>query len=100
MACGEIGLTITYFYSLTPREFDNILTGYRNKEEAHFKNQWEQTRQLMYAALQPHAKKGKSLDIKFPWEKETLPTRTAQRSREEMKKLFEKIDKNLNKPNE
>ena len=96
MACGEIGLNINYFYSLTPREFYNIVIGYRKKEEANFKNRWYQTREIVLATLQPHVKKGKKLEYPFEWEKTEKPKRVMP-SREELLKRFEKVDESLKK---
>ena len=72
VACGEVGLNIDYFYSLTPREFSNILTGYRKKEDEAFKDRWQQTRMLMHTMVLPNLKKGQKLSpqqlLEFPWE--------------------------------
>lgn len=54
MACGELGFTIAYFYSLTPRQFDNILEGYRRKEEAKIKLKYELNRDLEWAIISPY----------------------------------------------
>lgn len=56
-----MGLALEYFYSLTPREFHNALSGFRNRQEMEFRNSWEQTRHIMFAALAPHQKKGSNL---------------------------------------
>jgi len=67
-----MGLTLDYFYSLTPRQFYNVLTGYRRKEFKYYKNGWEQTRQIMYTLLLPHQKKGSTLTpqkvMLLPWD--------------------------------
>ena len=74
MACGEIGLGIKEFYKLTPRQFSNILKGYRNKEDNLSKERWIIARKLMYAAMAPYLNKSvKETDlIPFSWEKDTL----------------------------
>ena len=73
MALGELGLALDYFYSLTPREFSNILSGYRDRQESEFRDRWERTRRQMWAALAPHQKKGSQFTpgklIEFPWDK-------------------------------
>jgi len=71
IGCGEVGLKIEYLYSLTPRQFHNILEGFRNKEELRLRHLYETTRMIMYAAQSPYAdKKFKPEDIMiFPWEK-------------------------------
>lgn len=77
IACGEIGLAIDYFYSLTPREFNNILVGYRLKEENDFKNGWEQTRMLMHTMVLPNLKKGSKVTpmqlLPFDWDNKVKP---------------------------
>lgn len=100
LACGEIGLNINYFYSLTPREFYNILTGYNRKTEAEFKTNWEQTRQLMFAVLQPHVKKGSKLEFTFPWEKQdNVKKLKTRKTREQIEAEFKKLDEDLKKQN-
>lgn len=68
-----MGLALDYFYSLTPREFTNALRGFRAREQAHFRNSWEQVRQVMWASLAPYQKKGSQLKpqgiMQFEWEK-------------------------------
>ena len=93
MACGEIGLTLSYFYSLTPRQFNNIITGYRQREERADRNLYETTRMIMYAALSPYAKENfKPTDIlKFPWEEDKQTPELKERkpkTKKELKKLF------------
>ena len=77
IACGEVGLTLDYFYSLTPREFNNILVGYRAKEESQFRNGWEQTRMLMHIMVLPNLKKGSKLTpmqlLPFDWDNKVKP---------------------------
>ncbi len=47
-ACGEIGLEIAYFYSLTPRQFYNIQNGYFRKLEAIEAGNWLRTKVTAY----------------------------------------------------
>jgi homoserine kinase len=74
MALGELGYTVDYFYTLTPREFDNACFGYRRAQEAQMQLSWTQTRQIMWAVLTPHQKKGANLTpqklMQFDWEKD------------------------------
>lgn len=78
MALGELGMTVDYFYSLTPREFDNACYGYRKQQEIQMQAQWSQTRMIMWAALAPHQKKGSNLTpqklMVFDWEKNNPET--------------------------
>ena len=68
-----MGLTVEYFYSLTPREFGNALEGFRNREQRAMRESWEQTRMLMWAALSPYKGKGQTLTpqslLPFDWDK-------------------------------
>lgn len=96
-------MSIDYFYSLTPRQFVNILKGKNRKlefkaklNEEIIKNQWLQTREIMFLQLKTglskfNIKSPKEL-MPFTWEKEnenkpTKPTLT----REELKEIFKNI---------
>ena len=71
LSCGELGLKLSYFYSLTPREFLNVLIGIRKKEYQEHKDSWEQARMQMYFSLLPYSnKKDFTLTdvLEFPWE--------------------------------
>ena len=73
MACGELGLKLKYYYSLTERQFNNILIGCRKKEEENFKIKLVLNRRLEFAIIAPHLdKKHKSLTpekyMPFAWE--------------------------------
>lgn len=99
MACGEIGLKVDYFYSLTPRQFDNILTGYRNKEEVKEKSNWERARWQMYYSVVAFqgSDKIKLKDVMmFPWEDDpSLSLETKKpKTQKELKEFWEKADKN------
>ena len=64
-------MTIDYFYSLTPRQFDNHLTGYRKKEATKERSLWEIARLQMYYSVvaSQGSDKIKVKDIlQFPWE--------------------------------
>jgi len=47
----------------------------------------------MYAVLQPHVKKGKTVEFKFPWETPQQTARKPRLTREQMKAQFDNIDK-------
>ena len=59
--------------NLTPREYENKLTGFEQLEEKREQAQWEQFRLLASTLLTPHTKKGKGIKPKklwvFPWDK-------------------------------
>lgn len=50
------------------------MTGFRRKQENEVHERYEQMRNIMYACLAPHQKKGTRFTpqslLKFPWEKE------------------------------
>lgn len=68
---GEIGMDVDYFYSLTPRQFNNCLKGFRSKEEIKEKANWERSRWQMYYSLVAFqgAEKLRVEDVlAFPWD--------------------------------
>lgn len=93
MACGELGLDIDYFYKLTPRQFDNILEGYRKKEEAILKLKYELSRDVEWAITRQY------LDDKNPDHPKTIleykqfPWEVKQSSSLELKKPKTKAEK-------
>lgn len=72
LALGEIGLTVDYFYTLTPRLFSNIVEGFIRREKRLNQTNWEQTRLLFYSILKPYLK-DKSVTaeklLPFEWDK-------------------------------
>ena len=89
MACGELALSIDYFYSLTPRQFVNILIGFREKEYRAHKERWEQVRLQLHASLLPYSPKEDFSPkdvLEFPWEE---PSRVRViKSLEEINKIL------------
>lgn len=49
-------MQIDYFYSLTPRQFNNIQVGYNDRRDAEQKERLILVRRLMFSALAPHSK--------------------------------------------
>ena len=96
VAMGEMGLQLEYFYSLTPREFDNIVVGYREKEENQFKNNWEQTRLIAFNAAFNFETKDKKITAKkwfeFPWETQQKVLKPPTKTKAEMLDVFKKFD--------
>mgnify|MGYP003634071030 FL=1 len=97
-ALGELGLTISYFYSLTPRQFDNHLTGYRKKEENKDRTQWEIARLQMYYSVvaSQGSEKIKVKDIlQFPWETScsTSFLNKKPKTQKELAVFWESVDK-------
>lgn len=97
-----MGLTVVVLYSLTPRQFYNIQTGYFNKQQRLLENDWLQTKTLSYFVYSSIPKK-KSKQKSFTDFVETffsvkedfkLPTNELSREEKERKALafFNKID--------
>lgn len=65
-----MGLAYDELYDLTPRSFNNRLTGFLNHQEQQTQNNWEQTRMVVHSCLSPHLKKSqKPTEIMpFPWD--------------------------------
>lgn len=83
-----MGLTISYFYSLTLRQFLNIQKGWSDKRDADAKMQMVLTRKMMFAALSPW---GKNLTEEkvwpFDWENEQQEQRTEAETAQMEKEL-------------
>ena len=43
-----MGLTVDYFYNLTPHQFQNIIKGYANRKDRETQERWVQTREVIY----------------------------------------------------
>lgn len=56
IACGQMGLNVDYFYSLTPRQFQNIQIGWNHKRDAEMNMQMILTRRIMWSNLAPYSK--------------------------------------------
>lgn len=89
-----MGLAVDYFYTLTPREFDNACAGFRRVQEQQMQSAWNQTRMIMWAALAPHQKKGVNLTpeklLQFAWEKNTgLSSALSELTDEQISKIRE-----------
>lgn len=84
-----MGLTIDYFYSLTPRQFQNTLKGWRDLRDAESKERMIFTRRIMYATLMPYKKNLQEQEVwPFEWEKTTVISRTE----EEEKQMLSDLD--------
>ena len=51
-----MGLNLDYFYSLSPREFHNVVNGYQKKQDNESKERLIIMRKLFWASLMPHLK--------------------------------------------
>lgn len=86
-----MGLSIDYFYSLTPRQFTNIQKGWSDRRDAEQKERFILTRRLMFAALAPHSK-GLTEQSIWPLEFENeLLDEVEQRDDEQMAKDLEEV---------
>lgn len=65
-----MGLSVFEMYELRPRQWQNIVAGFREGQEAEIKERWYQTRWVSYWSAFGHLKKGTMPEniIKFPWE--------------------------------
>jgi len=91
LALGQLGLNIDYFYSLTLRQFTNIVNGYRKKEDILSRERWQIARKIMYASLAPNLDPGTTEEtiITFPWEKEMIENATVKNKEEMLQELEE-----------
>jgi hypothetical protein len=88
-------LAIDYFYSLTPRQFDNILTGFERKERTI----WERERLgWYYTVVAQHGSDKIKLNSfhPFSWDKETAVSIENRKPKtlEEMSSFWDNVDKN------
>jgi len=68
-ALGELGLSLDYFYNLTPRQFANTVNGRRKSDDNKSKERWMIARKIMYFSIVLKTKNLKENDImSFPWE--------------------------------
>ena len=96
MACGQLGLNIDYFYSLTPRQFYNHQKGWSDLRDADSKERMIFTRRLMFASLAPWSKGIKEQDIwpfDFDNSAESLDEATIAKEIEETRNYWDEIDK-------
>lgn len=95
-----MGLSIEYFYSLTPRQFYNHQKGWADLRDADSKERMIFTRRLMYASLAPWSKNLKEQDL-WPFDFENnnvaLDEETLTKQLEETRKYWEEIDRRRNK---
>lgn len=90
-------MDIDYFYSLTPRQFTNILIGYRRKEENEEKGKWQRVRLKIYYSLLPYTEK-KDFSPKdvfeLPWdEEESTEIERKINTKKELQEYFNNLKK-------
>lgn len=103
IALGEMQMTETEFWHITPRAFFNKLAGFRKQEQ----DKWEQVRFVMWSNLVPYSPKGKPTLVQdvlpFPWDNElkVIANESAAEKRKKADKKWAEIDalKKRNKQN-
>jgi hypothetical protein len=65
-------LSFDYFYSLTQRQFANVVNGYRKKKDFESRERWCIARKVMHSTLMPHLKEQiTEIELlQFSWEEE------------------------------
>ena len=76
-----VGISQEQLYALTPRSFDNLLKGWRKKDEALMRERWEMHREVIVTLSRPHLKKAHQNKDKeklygLPWDKEIVKPKT------------------------
>lgn len=84
-------MSITYFYSLTPREFNNIQQGYNERREAESNERLILARRLMFAVLAPY-KKGMTEESLWPLDIDKQHDVEARDEADMVKQLQDSID--------
>ena len=87
-------MSVSYFYSLTPRQFDNIVTGRKRFLQDEFQNSWEQTRSVVYATYLSYETKGSKVSpqelLPFNWDEKQTEIEIIPQSQNELRERFEK----------
>lgn len=94
--CGVLNINESEFWNTTPVFFFGKLKGYYSNVEFLQIGEWEKTRWMTTAIIQPHIKKRlKPKDlISFTWEKaETITDEDVQRIKEKFKNYTDGIKK-------
>lgn len=70
------GLSYRSFSLLTLAEWEAVAAEITHEQDDTLRTGWEQTRQLIYAALAPHLKEGTTIRslVPLPWDKDTTDT--------------------------
>jgi len=92
-----LGLSYEGLYELTPRSFNNKITGFHNHHNQINQDYWERTRTLMVATLMPHSKKKlrPTEVLPFPWDNKKSNKKIRIASPEEIKRDVERHKKIL-----
>lgn len=92
----EIGLRVGELYDLTPREFQNAVKGYTNRQKGLFTFHSELTKSLQAMLVQTSmmANSDKKRILNLLDKKEEQPDTTIKpKSKAELQKIWEKIDR-------
>ena len=91
MACGQLRLSPSEFWNITPRELHNAIRGHAEAEGLKQQSDWERTRWQTVALINIQLPKGKSVKAQdlalFPWEKKEKKNTLSQ---EQAKEILEK----------
>ena len=86
-AYGEMKISRSEFWGMTPREFWNACDGHNDKTQRNYQTSWEQTRWLATIQANSFRSGNKTIQpsdlLKFPWESEAIDRH------EEIKKIKE-----------
>lgn len=99
IALGEMGMSVSELWDISPRSLFNKLRGFRKLE----RDSWEQMRIHAWLLLQPYVVKGKAFQpqeiLPLPWDDEikTMAKVDAKKLAEDRKKFWENFDKENNK---
>lgn len=76
-----------FFYEMTFAEAAAFIRGRNHQEQ----EEWERTRRIMWAAIMPHSKNPKNLDVrdvlKFTWEESESCTEVDERELERIRNI-------------
>ena len=81
------------FERCTPSEFSRILGKWNEWKAALYRSEWEQTRAIMMAVLQPYCKKKlKASDVAvLPWDKKETSVPKGTSSQERMEEIAKRL---------
>ena len=94
-ALGSIGLSLSDFCDLTPTEYAATCKAWNDRKDEIYRDEWERMRLHAAITSQPHVKKKIDVKklIKFSWEQPKV--KAEPMSREEARKRFEKLTKDM-----
>lgn len=90
------GLSYNSFCLLTLSEWEAVAREISDEQDVSLRNQWEQTRQLIYAALVPHLREGTTVRalVPLPWDEEgteSKPIASTPPTQEEIQAMLQRF---------